>query len=353
MNTVLVNPPSKTYEVKIGPGLLAKAGELAAQVRAPANAVIITDGTVEKLYAETLTKSLQSAGFTVFKSVIPAGEQSKNAEILIDTLNLMAECRLNRADTVFALGGGVVGDLAGLAAALFMRGIGLVQLPTTLLAAVDSSVGGKTAIDLKTGKNLVGAFYQPDLVLCDTDTLKTLPRSEFSNGCAEVIKYGFIRDASLFDLLLSDPFDAEAVITRCVEIKRDIICADERDTGERQLLNFGHTFGHAVEQRSDFTIPHGSAVAVGMALMTTAAAKKGLCDPTCLEILKTLLDRYQLPSSTNFSEGELFEAVLTDKKRLSDQLTLVVPRRPGQCDLMKLPIAEVREFLRLGLEDAL
>ncbi len=350
MNTVLVNPPSKTYEVKIGPGLLAKAGELAASVRTPANAVIVTDSTVNRLYAEMLTSSLQAAGFTVFKSVIPAGEQSKNAKILIDTLNFMAECRLTRADTVFALGGGVVGDLAGLAAALFMRGIGLVQLPTTLLAAVDSSVGGKTAIDLKTGKNLVGAFYQPDLVICDTETLKTLPQSEFSNGCAEVIKYGFIRDASLFDRLLSDFFDAQTVITRCVEIKRDIICADERDTGERQLLNFGHTFGHAVEQRSDFTIPHGSTVAIGMALMTTAAVKKGLCDPVCLDILKTLLARYHLPSSTAFSESELFDAVLVDKKRLSDQLTLAVPRRPGRCDLIKLPVSEVRAFLRLGLE---
>jgi len=353
MNTVLVNPPSKTYEVKIGSGLLAKAGELAAKVHTPANAVIITDSTVDKLYAETLKKSLKAAGYTVFKTVIPAGEQSKNAETLINTLNSMAECRLTRADTVFALGGGVVGDLAGLAAALFMRGIGLVQIPTTLLAAVDSSVGGKTAIDLKTGKNLIGAFYQPDSVICDTDTLKTLPPSEFSNGCAEVIKYGFIRDAAVFGLLSANDFDREAVITRCVEIKRDVVCADERDTGERQLLNFGHTFGHAVEQRSNFMLAHGSAVAVGMALMTKAAVKKGLCDPVCLDILKSLLTRYNLPASTSFSEDEIFDTVLTDKKRLSDKLTLVVPRKPGQCDLMKLPIDEVREFLHLGLEGVL
>ena len=353
MNTVLVNPPSKVYEVKIDSGLLAKAGELASKLHTPANAVIITDSTVDKLYAEALTKSLQAAGYTVFKTAVAAGEQSKNAETLINVLNFMAECRLTRADTVFALGGGVVGDLAGLTAALFMRGIGLVQIPTTLLAAVDSSVGGKTAIDLKTGKNLIGAFYQPDLVICDTDTLSTLPQSEFSNGCAEVIKYGFIRDASIFDHLLSDRFDKEAIITRCVEIKRDVICSDERDTGERQLLNFGHTFGHAVEQRSNFIIPHGSAVAIGMALITKAAVKKGLCDPICLEILKNLLARYNLPSSTSFSEDELFDTVLTDKKRLSDKLTLIVPRKPGQCDLMKLPIAEVREFLHLGLEGAL
>ncbi len=353
MNTVLVNPPSKTYEVKIGSGLLAQAGELAAKLHTAANAVIITDSTIDKLYAKTLTKSLQSTGYTVFKTVIPAGEQSKNAGILINTLNFMAECRLNRADTVFALGGGVVGDLAGLAAALYMRGIGLVQLPTTLLAAVDSSVGGKTAIDLATGKNLIGSFYQPDLVISDTNTLKTLPPIEFSNGCAEVIKYGFIRDASIFDRLLSDHFDPQAVITRCVELKRDVVCADEHDTGERQLLNFGHTFGHAIEQRSNFTIPHGSAVAVGMALMTKAAVKKDLCDPVCLEVLKNLLTRYHLPFSTDFSEDAIFDTVLNDKKRLSGKLTLVVPRKPGQCDLMKLPITEVREFLHLGLEGAL
>jgi 3-dehydroquinate synthase len=309
--------------------------------------VIVTDSNVDLLYSDRLAASIREAGFDAVRFVFPAGEKSKNAPTLLSLLNFMAESRITRADTVFALGGGVVGDLAGLAASLYMRGVGLVQLPTTLLAAVDSSVGGKTAVDLPAGKNLMGAFYQPDLVICDTDTLDTLPPSEFSNGCAEMIKYAFIRDAAILNILGDRPLDD--LISRCVTIKRDIVAADEHDRGERQLLNFGHTFGHAIEKYSGYTIPHGSAVAAGMVIMTTAAVRKGLCDAGSLEQLISALRSCGLPVETHYSEAELFDTILSDKKRVSDRITLVIPRRVGLCELTEVSLDRAREFLRLGL----
>lgn len=272
--------------------------------------------------------------------------------MLTSALNFIAEMRMTRAGTVFALGGGVVGDLAGLAAALYMRGVGLVQLPTTLLAAVDSSVGGKTAINLESAKNLVGAFYQPDLVICDTDTLKTLEGREISNGCAEVIKYGFIRDASLLDAM-ENSFEQSLpnLIKRCVEIKRDIVCRDEHDTGERQLLNFGHTFGHAIEKNSGYAIPHGHAVACGMVIITSACVKKEVCKPEVLTRLRTVLQKFNLPTATSFSANSLFDSVLSDKKRMSDRFTLILPRKIGKCELSNMSLSQVQEYLRLGTED--
>jgi len=351
MKTVMINAPSKTYAVRIGGGLLARAGKLAAKVLTPSKALIVTDSAVDALYSETLACSLQSAGFDTAKYVFLAGEKSKGAQTLIALLNFMAQSRMTRTDAVFALGGGVAGDLAGLAAALYMRGTGLVQVPTTLLAAVDSSVGGKTAIDLDAGKNLAGAFYQPDLVICDTDTLSTLPESEFANGAAEVVKYAVIRDTAILKALRR-PCDTHIgeIIAACVRIKRDVICADERDTGERRVLNFGHTFGHAVEKCSGYTVPHGSAVAIGMVLITAASVKKGLCEKSCLADLISMLKNYSLPISTTYGESELFDAVLSDKKRTDGRLTLVIPRGMGNCGLYGATLPEAREFLKLGLE---
>lgn len=348
---VEVNTPSKNYEVIIGSGLLGLSGELTKSERHPGKAVIVTDSNVETLYSDKLETSLRLAGFDPSKFIFPAGEKSKNASTLITLLNFMAESRLTRADTVFALGGGVVGDLAGLAASLYMRGVGLVQLPTTLLAAVDSSVGGKTAVDLDAGKNLAGAFYQPDLVICDTDSLATLPENEFANGMAEVIKYAFIRDAELLGMLKTSLIDD--IIYRCVVIKRDIVTVDERDTGERQLLNFGHTFGHAIEKCSGFNIPHGGAVAAGMVIMTAASVRLGLCERDCLEKLVATLNNFRLPTATEFEATELFDAVLSDKKRSQNNITLVVPRRIGLCELKNITLDEAREFLTLGLKGKL
>jgi 3-dehydroquinate synthase len=351
MKTVTVTTSLKSYNVCIGQGLLKKAGQLSAEVLNVGIAAVVTDTTVDLLYADALIASLQSAGFRTIKFCFPAGEKSKNASTLIDLLNFLAANRLSRTDTIFALGGGVVGDLAGLAAAMYLRGVRLVQLPTTVLAAVDSSVGGKTAIDLEAGKNLAGVFYQPDLVICDTATLSTLPEKEFSNGCAEIIKYAAIRDADLFTAI-QPPFGERLteIITRCVEIKRDVVGRDEQDTGERQILNFGHTFGHAIEKCSGYTIPHGSAVAAGMAMITRACVKKELCGPECLAAITAALHRFSLPTTARFGEEELFAAMLSDKKRASDRLTLVVPREIGRCERLTVSLQEAREFLHLGLE---
>ncbi len=350
MKTVLVKTDSKTYEVFMEPGLLERAGELAARVIRPGRAAVVADGHVAPLYGERLSASLRQAGFSPVLYVFPPGESSKNMGVLTDLLNFLAKSGLTRSDTVFALGGGVTGDLAGLAAALYLRGINLVQLPTTLLAAVDSSVGGKTAVDLDAGKNLAGAFYQPDLVLFDPGTLKTLPEEEFSGGCAEVIKYAMIRDFSLLEAL-ADREKLTDVIARCVEIKRDVVAGDERDRGERQILNFGHTFGHAIEAVSGYAVSHGRAVAMGMALMTRAAAKKGLCPPECLSILLRALKQQSLPSGTDYPEEALYSAMLGDKKRASGKITLIVPKEPGVCARLETTLEEARVFLRLGLEE--
>ncbi len=350
MKTIEVATPSKKYNVVVAPGILERAGKLAAEVVSPAKAVVVSDSNVAPLYLERLVASLVSAGFEPVSYVFPAGERSKTAETLISLLNFMAGAGLTRSDALFALGGGVVGDLGGLAAALYMRGIALLQIPTSLLAAVDSSVGGKTAVDLDAGKNLAGVFYQPDLVICDTETPATLPERELSNGYAEVVKYAFISDGSLLDRVGSrEGGELEEIICRCVEIKRDIVSLDERDRGLRQLLNFGHTFGHAIEKRSGYTVSHGAAVASGMAIITRAAASLGMCEPDCPSILAAALKRAGLPSSVIFTEDELFPAVLSDKKRSSHSIILVIPRRVGLCELMSVELERARELLALGI----
>jgi 3-dehydroquinate synthase len=349
MKTITVNA-SKTYEVMIGNGLLDRAGELIMDRAGGKVAAIVTDDMVDALYAKRLENALRDTGYMVVKYVLPHGERSKNAAAYVQILNFLAENRLSRKDVVIALGGGVVGDIAGFAAASYMRGICLIQVPTTLLAAVDSSVGGKTAINLEAGKNLAGAFYQPELVICDYSTLDTLSLEIFSDGCAEIVKYGMIADENLFHMLNSPVRpQVEAIIARSVEIKRDVVCADERESGARQMLNFGHTFGHAIEKCSNYTMTHGKAVAIGMAIITRAAVYKGLCDPTALTGLNKILDSLELPAQTGYGEQDLFDALLMDKKRSGTHITLVIPRRIGSCQLHKLPLTEVKEYLQVGL----
>lgn len=348
--TIRVNTASKAYDVIIGTGLLDRAGELSKTVIKPRKTVIVSDNNVSRLYLGRLKSSLEKAGFEVISFIFPAGEQSKNSETLFELLEFMAGNGLTRNDAVFALGGGVTGDIAGFAAAIYMRGIRFIQLPTTLLAAVDSSVGGKTGIDLKAGKNLAGAFWQPELVICDIDLLNTLQEVQLSDGWSEIIKYAMISDRELFNILLNDnKTELGAVIARCVRIKRDIVAQDEREGGLRMLLNFGHTVGHAIEKCSDYRISHGQAVAIGMAVITRAAVKMGLCGPNCLAGLLSLLNKYKLPDSTDILGDMLFEAMLSDKKRGSGGLTLVVPEEIGRCVLKTMSLDEVREMLRLGL----
>ncbi|MGN0184050.1 MAG: 3-dehydroquinate synthase [Aristaeellaceae bacterium] len=343
---------SREYDVHIGSGLLDELGSRAADMLRGRNAVIVTDSNVAPLYLDRALSSMRAAGFNAEGYVIPAGEASKCGTTYLNLVNFLAERHLTRTDGLVALGGGVVGDLTGFAAATYLRGVGLIQVPTTLLACVDSSVGGKTAIDLPAGKNLCGAFYQPWLVLCDPETIESLPDSVLSDGCAEVIKYGMLGDGDLLRRLQEVHIrdQLEAVIARCVEMKRDVVEGDEFDTGRRQLLNLGHTFAHSIEKLSDYTIPHGSAVAVGMQIITRAALKKGLCPQECLDTLEVLLKKYSLPTETQYSPEQLAEVALSDKKRKGDTLTLVVPCAWGESALRPVPVNELADWARAGLD---
>ena len=349
MKTVHIDA-SKSYDVRIGRGLLDGCGrQIAERVRC-ASAAVVADDTVYALYGERVCASLEAAGVRTVCYVFPHGEKSKNLLEYAKILNFLAENRVTRADALIALGGGVTGDLGGFAAATYLRGIPFVQLPTTLLAAVDSSVGGKTAVDLPAGKNLAGAFYQPELVLCDLDTLDSLPREIFLDGCAEVIKYAVLGSRELFALLADIPSGKglEEVTARCVEMKRDFVQSDELDRGARQMLNLGHTFGHAVEASSRFTLSHGKSVAIGMAMILRAACSRGLCSAETRDAVIALLQRYGLPTECPYPADMLLGALSADKKIFGTRLNLVVPTDIGACRLLPVGVDELSGWLRDG-----
>lgn len=351
MRKVIVGA-STEYDILIGCGLLAQAGEEIAARISPHRAAIITDTTVEALYADTVEQSLESVGISVCRFAFPAGEASKHIGTLSEILEFLAEQELTRQDLIVALGGGVVGDMAGFAAAVYQRGIPFVQIPTTFLAAVDSSVGGKTAIDLKAGKNMAGAFYQPRLVLCDVDTLKSLPKDTFADGIAETLKYGIIGDQRLFERAAAGILwqDLEEIIETCVKMKRDIVVEDEFDTGTRQLLNLGHTLGHAIEKNSGFTITHGHAVAIGLHLIAKVAEKRGLARLGLAETVKKALEQNGLPTSTRDTMEEIAAAVLRDKKRRGGEISFVFPYEIGRCEIVKIPVEEVPKLVQEALQ---
>lgn len=343
---------SRSYQVHIGNGILPSIGMTIHDLCCPQQIAIVTDTNVGPLYLECCRESIRRAcGAEVIVHCIPAGEVSKSADEYWRLVNRMASSHMTRTDCVIALGGGVVGDLAGFAAATYLRGIPFIQVPTTLLAAVDSSVGGKTAIDLPAGKNLLGAFYQPRAVICDIDTLNTLPADVFRDGCAEVIKYGILYDAALFTHLFDRglDFDREYVIARCVALKRDVVAADEFDRGARQLLNLGHTIGHGIEAQSNFTIPHGHAVAIGMAVVARASCALGICTSQTRNWILEILERFGLPVYTSFSPKSLYASALSDKKRTGSTVNLVVPQCIGRCILHPTPIEELQSFIEAGL----
>jgi len=350
LNTVTVNA-SRSYNVLIGENLLAQAGNLIGAVKAPCKAVIISDTNVQPIYSKIVEASLREQGFDTFGITILAGEASKNGQNYLSILELLAEEPLTRSDLLIALGGGVVGDLTGFVAATYLRGICYIQIPTSLLAMVDSSVGGKTAIDLNAGKNLVGAFYQPDLVICDINALDTLPTEVFQDGCAEVIKYGILYDPELFEHLEQRglDFDRIKVITRCVELKRNVVAEDEFDTGARQKLNLGHTIGHSIESLSDYRIPHGQAVAMGMALVSEASAKQSLCEADVPCRIRKILSQFGLPAKTEYNSDALYSHALSDKKRSAGTVNLIVPTEIGNCIILPTEITKLQSFIEAGL----
>ena len=342
---------SKPYDILIGANLVDCVGKYVAQILPVCTAAVISDSNVWPLYGNAVTESLNQAGIQTVEYVFPAGEESKNTATYLDILNFLAENKITRTDIIIALGGGVVGDISGFCAATYLRGIPYLQVPTSLLAMVDSSVGGKTAIDLPAGKNLVGAFKQPCLVLCDVSALDTLPSDVFIDGCAEVIKYGVLYDKDLLTTLLQvgTAFDREAVIEACVRHKADVVAVDEFDTGERQKLNLGHTIGHGIEAASNYQITHGHAVAAGMAIVTAASVKHGICGDDILEAVLSVLTKFSLPVTCSFTASQLFLSALSDKKRTGSRINLIVPNKIGKCDILPFPIDQLESFIEAGL----
>ncbi len=341
MKTIHVNT-GRPYDIHIGRGLLDQAGPRCRDALPQARRIaLIADSTVPPLYGEQVAESLRQAGFSVLVRTVPAGEHSKNAETLAALWEELTAFGLTRTDAMAALGGGMVGDLAGFAAATLLRGIRYVQLPTTLLAQVDSSVGGKTAIDLHSGKNLAGAFWQPSLVLMDPDTLATLPDRDFASGMAEVIKYGCIADRAFFDFLAAHPSrqavmgEIESILYTCCDIKRNVVEKDERDTGRRMLLNFGHTIGHAYELLGNYAAwTHGEAVAAGMCAAVRLGAALGVSGEDSLPALTGLLEAFCLPTCIPLSDAQAWQAVEQavglDKKNAGDAITMIFLRQLGE-----------------------
>lgn len=349
MKRIQVNT-KPSYEVLIGPGVLSESGAYLKGLFPDSRLAVITDSTVAPLYLETARGSLTAAGYTVSTHVFPAGEASKNFVTLSGILEFLASVPLTRTDCLIALGGGVAGDMAGFAAACYLRGIRYVQMPTTLLSAVDSSVGGKTAIDLKAGKNLAGAFLQPSAVLCDTDCLRSLSPEVFADGAAEAVKTGVLCDESLFALFEDGSLTVNPaeVIARCVAYKAGVVERDEREQGERKLLNLGHTIGHAIEKCSGYRIPHGHAVAAGLAIMARSAERQGMTEEPIADRICACLKAQNLPVVTEYPPDMLAEAARADKKRSGDEITIIVPRKIGRCALEKIPVSGLLFTIRAG-----
>ena len=341
MKTISVKV-EKQYDVLVGTGLLGEAGRLIAGLDSKIQKLmIVSDSNVAPLYMAQLRASLEAAGFEVFDFVFEAGEQSKTLNTIGDILGALAAAAFTRTDAVVALGGGVVTDMAGFAASIFLRGIKVFQIPTSLLAQVDASVGGKTGVDLPQGKNLVGAFWQPSLVIVDTGVLVSLDDVLFTEGMAEVIKYAFILDKGLYELLQNrvtktSP-ELEEVVARCVELKAQVVSQDEHDNGLRQLLNYGHTIGHVIEARSNFTVSHGFAVAKGMERISRESPVH--------DALVQMLKLYELPCDDTISADQIMAGIMNDKKKRGSNITAVIVNEIGKGELKPMPVEDFRKYL--------
>lgn len=340
------------YEILIENGLINSVGEYVRAVSSAKKVLIISDTNVSPLYGNTVKSSLEKSGFTVFEFCFLAGESSKTLDTVSDMIKALCSANLTRSDLVVALGGGVVGDMAGFASAIYLRGIDFVQIPTTLLSQVDSSVGGKTGCDLSFGKNLIGAFHNPKLVLIDPETLKTLPSRYKNDGLGEVIKYGCIRSEKLFTALENaNSFEEvkESAIFDCVNIKRVVVENDFTEKGERMHLNFGHTLAHAIEKYENYSgLAHGEAVGVGMVEITKAAEKAGLTEKGSANRIKALLEKYGLPTSVNANINELCEIMLHDKKRRANGINLVLLKKIGTAYTYNMPTKNLSVFFSEG-----
>ncbi|HSQ77761.1 MAG TPA: 3-dehydroquinate synthase [Nitrospirota bacterium] len=347
MHTVKVDLGDRSYDIELGLGL-DQAGSRLRELGLGQKMALITNPTVKNLHGQRLVASLKAAGFMVMSIEVPDGEKHKNLDWANAIYTALLTNGFDRKSALVAFGGGVIGDLTGFAAATFMRGVPFVQVPTTLLAMVDSSVGGKTGVNHPMGKNMIGAFYQPIKVLMDLSVLKTLPREEFLSGMAEVIKYGVVFDAGFFDyldknrekVLSLEPDALTHIIKRSCEIKAEVVSKDERERGLRAILNFGHTVGHAIETAENYTMRHGEAVAIGMVYASRLAHKTGLCASSVPERVEGLIASYGLPTSISTlsrkpSATELMDTLQIDKKAEGGKVKFVLPKKIGEVVITK------------------
>lgn len=351
MKTIRVNIPGYEYDIVIGQNILKDVAGYFENAQKPGKIMLVTDENVAPLYAKTVEQALCAVS-QVRTVVLPAGETTKSMEYLTKLYDAAFDFGMTRSDFVVALGGGVIGDLTGFFASTLLRGVGILQIPTTLLSQVDSSVGGKTAIDVPQGKNLVGTFYQPKQVLIDTETLKTLSDKEFFGGLAEVIKYGVIWDAELFELLeQAKNRDAimehmEDIVYTCCDIKRQVVEQDEHDTGLRMILNYGHTVGHIVEKAYDYTgFVHGEAVAFGMTVAARMGEHIGVTEKGTADRIQALVQKSGLPTNISVSHEQLLSVAL-DKKASGNSISVILPETIGRCKTVKMPVAEFCELCK-------
>lgn len=353
MKELNVDVGYKKYPILIKKGLLDELGEELKKIYKGKKIALITDDNVNLYYGDKLSNNLQKFNFEISRIVVPHGEKSKSFDTLLNIYKKLLEYGITRSDLIITLGGGVVGDLGGFAASTFLRGIPFVQIPTSLLAQIDSSIGGKVGIDLPEGKNLVGSFYHPKAVFIDPDVLKTLDKRFLYDGMAEVIKYGCIKNKELFDSLLNyktedELFDnIEYIIYTCCDIKRDIVEKDERDTGERMILNFGHTIGHAIESYFNYEkFTHGEAVAIGMYIITKNSELIGITRSGTSEKIKNILCKYNLPFKIKLDDmSKILETIKLDKKNIGGSLNLIVLKEIGDAEIVKYDLKFIEDNL--------
>ncbi|MBQ2882005.1 MAG: 3-dehydroquinate synthase [Clostridia bacterium] len=337
---------SREYNVLVGSGAIEYINEELKAVLKAKRILIVTDDNVEPLHLKGLKERLEGS-YLCFTHILKNGEENKNIDAVLGILSELQKNEFDRDDAVVALGGGVVGDISAFSASIYMRGIDFINIPTTLLSQVDSSVGGKTGVDFGGAKNIVGSFYQPKAVICDTDFFKTLPDNIFADGCAEVIKYAFINDKELLEVIEDGiKKNIDDIVYRCVSDKNDVVSNDEFDRGLRGLLNFGHTVGHAVESLSSYKISHGSAVSIGMRIVTEAFEKAGACKSGVCEKLVSVLKENNLPIECGFSAEDIINAVRKDKKKSGDSISVIVPKELCKCEIEKMSFEKLYSVIK-------
>ena len=359
MNTISVELTTDVYQIYIGQHLLAQAGDFIRSKTSGSKILVVTHPDLKELYGAELLASLKAAGYFVTTVELPTGEHVKSFESYQKLVGILAEGHFTREDIVVAFGGGVIGDLAGFVAATYMRGCALIHIPTSLLAMIDSSIGGKSALDLPFGKNLVGAFYNPRVVIVDLDLLESIPTPLLQDSCGELIKYGVLSGYELFNkislarnpLQVIDASYRQDLIQACIEIKKSIVEADFKEAGSRKLLNLGHTLGHAIETLSNFELGHGSCVAAGTAMMAKACSKLGLCSLEDAQNITELTQAYSLPTSTLYTIEELYNTTLHDKKSHADSIDLALIYGIGDVRIERRSFTELKHLIELAGED--